>query len=323
MQEAEAAAVAEQLGEEPAEQPRNELGQFASEDAAADESAEPVAAPEAEAAATLLAGKYKTQEDLERGYLEQKAVLDRQGAELGELRRAFEEQMAALTERLDTPAPVPHRQITQNDIESNPAHATQVAYEQGDQTTATVAFEQWKLEDPAGASAWWADKRIEENEKKIRAEFETRFKQFEDQVAPIQAKTEQAELAQQVASLSDDARAFLTADNGSLVAQLATEFPIAKQAIETGTPAQKIEAINMLHGIHRGRTADTLTKASADVARTVAQEAQAVREDAYVASASTSEAESLTWEQQEQERARQAFTRRAGIWDAALVRPGK
>lgn len=327
MREAEAKAAAEQLGETLDEQPRDEAGRFTAEEqaapapeAVADET--PDETPEPTPAETLLAGKYRTQEDLERGYLEQKAVLDRQGAELGELRQAFEQQFAQINERLDQPR-TPQTRITPDLIEQNPAYATQVAFEQQDPQTLAVAFEQWKLEDPGSAVSWLAERRIEENANKLRADFEQRYTQLEQRVAPIQAQTEQTLLAEQVRALPDETRAFMVADNGGQLAQLAEEFPLAAQAIQTGTAQAKIEAIKMLYGIHRGRTADTLTHAATDVARTVAQEAQAVRDEAYVASSTTSEAETLTWEQQEQARAVEAFTSKASLWDSALVRPGK
>lgn len=316
-------AAQEQLGAEPDEQPRDEAGRFTTTEpeTVTDEPAvEPEPAPEPTPADTLLAGKYKNVEELERGYLEAKAFADRQGNELGELRAAFEQQFAQINERLDTPA-ASTRQVTPDMIDRDPAYAAQVAFEQQDPQTLAVAFEQWKLEDPGSAASWLAEKRIEENAKTMRAEFEQRVAQIEQRVAPIQAQTEQAALAEAVRTLPEDVRAFLS--DQDTVQQLANEFPTLGNTIASGTPADRLNAIVALHGIHRGRTADTLTHAATDIARTVAQEAQAVRDEAYVASTTSSEAETMTWEQQEQARAVQAFTSKASLWDEALVRPGK
>jgi hypothetical protein len=321
---AEEAAGVEKDWRTEGEQPRNEDGTFAPK-AAAEEAApvvdeQPIVVEETPAEA-LLAGKYKNVDALEAAHVELQALLDRQGASLGEeraLRAAYEERLVALEASVNAP---PRQQITGDFIEQNPAQAAQVAYEQGDRAALGAAYQQWALEDPAAAATWVGERRLQEErqswqeeQKRLRAELEQRF-------APIQQQNEQAVLAQGVQALPETVRTFLA--DAPAVQSLANEFPTLGETIIGGSPAAKLNAIQALYDIHRGRTADTLTTAATDVARTVAQEAQAARDEAYVASSTASQEESLTWEQQEQARLLEYARQKSTPFGGGLVRPGK
>ncbi len=104
-------AAAEQFGVQP-EKPRNEKGQFASETPVVEETPAPEAevAPEVveeTPAEKLHAGKYKSVEELERGYLELQQFTARQGTDVGEQRalaQALAERLAVLESKAETPA---------------------------------------------------------------------------------------------------------------------------------------------------------------------------------------------------------------------------
>ena len=255
---------------------------------------------------------------LEAQLLAKESFIGRQASEIGELRATVDERFASYDERLNRR---PAQQITPDLIERNPAQAAQLAYEQGDSVAIGAAYQQWALEDPAAAATWVAERRADERETALRAEFDQRTKALEDRFAPIQQQQEQTVLTQSVQALPDDVRAFLA--DADTVQKLATEFPTLGNAIVAGSPSEKLNAIQALHGIHRGRTADTLNAAVTDVARTTAQEAQAARDDAHVASATASESESLTWEQQEQQRMADYALHRSTPFGGGLVIPGK
>jgi len=329
MQEAEAAAATEQLGAPPEVRARDEQGRYVAAEtpaievpaAAPDEVTPPVEAEPETPAETLLAGKYKTQEELERGYLELQDLTARTGTERGEERallQAYAERLAVLEAQS---AQTPHRQITPDFIEQNPSQAAQLAYEQGDTVALGNAYQQWTLEDPAAAATWVGEKRLQEAQTTWAAEQKAFRDDMESRFAPLQQQNEQASLRDGVLSLPDEVRTFLS--DAPTVQALANEFPTLGKDIANGSVSERINAINALHGIHRGRTADTLNQAVTDVARTTAEQAQAARDEAYVASSTASQAETLTWEQQEQAKAVKAFTRAATTWDEALVIPAK
>lgn len=310
-------AAAEQLGFVP---------DTADEAPAATETAPPVVvetpvAEETSPTETLLAGKYKNAEELERGYEELKAFADRQGNDVGEQRallQAYAERLAVVESQASQPV---KQQITAELIENDPAGATQLAYEQQDPTAVGTAYRQWMAEDPGAASTWYAERRSEEQASALRAEFSERERKLEERFAPIQAQNEQAALREAVQSLPDEVRTFLA--DAPTVQALATQFPVIGRAIVTGTPEERLNAISALHSIHRGRTADTLGQAVTDVARTTAQEAQAARDDAFVASSTASQEETSTWEQQEQQRMREYALHKSTPFGGGLVIPSK
>ena len=269
-----AAVEPEQVVEEPAEPVAEEPA--AGEEVVAEETA----------SEKLLAGNFKTTEELERAYEELRSLNGRQSQELGELRKTFEEQFAQINQRLETPT-APPVQITADLIESNPAYAAQLAYEQNNGVAFQAAFEQWKEEQPFEAAAWAATKHNEEQLAALRAEQEQRYRELQAQVAPAAENV----AASQVTSLIAQAEAttpglseFVASDK---VAPLAQEFPEVAAALLSGTPKQKFESLRALHLIAKGRESDNLKATTEQVGRATAEEAQRVREEAFVASATT------------------------------------
>ncbi len=272
VEETPAEVVAEEVPAE--ERPRTADGTFAAKEV------------EETPAEKLYAGKYKTPDELERAYQELQSLAGRQGSEVAELRQAFEARLSQIDERLATPV-APPVQITSDLIETNPAYAAQLAYEQDNGTAFQIAFQAWKEEDPFSASTWASGKQTETQLAEIRAEYETKLNGLQSQLTPVA----QSAQVQQVNSLIGQAEAqtpglsaFIASDKVAAVAQ---EFPEEAQLLISGTPDQKVRSLQKLFLIDGGRNRDTLQVTTEQVGRATAEEAQRVREESFVASATT------------------------------------
>jgi hypothetical protein len=246
----------------------------------------PEAAPEAEATPetpaepVLLAGKYKTPEDLERAYVELQQLHGRSSQEVGDLRRAVDE----LTERVTAPQPVT---VTEDLIVNNPAYAAQLAYEQNNGVAFQQAFAQWREDDPFAAAAWAVGKQNEEQLAQVKASYDERFASIEKGLQPV---TEQSDNTRTVQMLADRAATLPGLGefvSSTAVAQMAQEFPDEAEQILKGTPDQKVRAFEKLFWVHRGRVSDTHRATEEQVARETAEAAQQARQDAFVASSTT------------------------------------
>jgi hypothetical protein len=193
--------------------------------------------------------------------------------ELGEL-RALREQMAQVQERLDTPV-APQQPITQELIYENPAIATRLAYEQGNTTALTLAFEQWKEDAPADAVSWAMTQQMEARDREWAAKLE----QIEQRVAPMsQAQEDQAyaRVVREIAAADPGVIERIQAGASDLAPEISTTL---YAALEHGTPTQKIGAFKALAELTRGRD----VPATLDV-RALARE-QALAADEAIAEA--------------------------------------
>lgn len=149
--EFESAVAAKLLGEHETDTPAVEETETPP---AVDETTAPAAATEPPAAAVtdeekqLLAGKYESPEELERGYQELRRHLSEQGAELVELRR-----LRAEFDQLRGQVEAPKHDYDAL-IEDDPASAAQLAYDAGDAYHLQGAINAWKAEDPFAAAVW-------------------------------------------------------------------------------------------------------------------------------------------------------------------------
>lgn len=267
--EAEPAAEAEEPAVE--DRPRNPDGTFAAKN--------PEPAP--------LLGKFKSAEELAVAYTELERHLGDQRRELGQ-RRQSEEELAARLAAIEGHIATPRQQITGDMIDRDPAAATQLAYEQGDQAALATAFAAWKDEDPAGAAVWAATETAAQREQALRAEYEARLAQVEQRIAPA----EQADLDRQYqgafaqfARQHPDVEKFIPA-----MAQIAEANPTMQALIESGSPAQAADTFATLYKLAKYEQGDLAAAAVQDTARAVAEESQRAREEAFVASASTNTA---------------------------------
>jgi hypothetical protein len=193
--------------------------------------------------------------------------------ELGEL-RALREQMAQVQERLDTPV-APQQPITQELIYENPAIATRLAYEQGNTTALTLAFEQWKEDAPADAVSWAMTQQMEARDREWAAKLE----QIEQRVAPMsQAQEDQAyaRVVREIAAADPGVIERIQAGASDIAPEISTTL---YAALEHGTPTQKIGAFKALAELTRGRD----VPATLDV-RALARE-QALAADEAIAEA--------------------------------------
>lgn len=264
--------VAEQTTvDEPADdRPRNPDGTFAKKE-------DTDGQPEPE----LILGKFKSPEELAAAYQELESFKGRQSSEISELRQALEQRFTTLEQQAHQPV-TPQTPVTQDLIDANPGTATELAYQQGNQAALAAAFEAWELEQPARAAAWIAQKQIEQ----VNAQWAERYNQLEQKIAPVEQRANTDALADGVGRLRQqypDIGDFLQGDE---FAQLADQIPLAKKALTEGRPDEVVSAIETVYLIHRGRASDNLKDTTAGVARAAAQEAQQMREEAFVASAS-------------------------------------
>lgn len=200
--------------------------------------------------------------------------------ELGQL-RPLRDQLDQIQARLDQPV-TSSTQITAELIESNPAAATQLAYEQQNPVALQAAFEEWEEQQPARAAAWWANTKIEENNR----QWQERVSQLEQRIDPLAARDENTAFAQVVSEIT-------TADPGALdrirdgAATLPQDVAGALYfALEHGAPEQKIGAFKALNDLTRGRDETPATLESVrDLAREQALEADRAIAEAGVVSA--------------------------------------
>lgn len=255
--------------EETGEQPRNPDGTFAKKDEP--QTDEP----------NLILGKFKSPDELARAYQELEQFKGRQSSELNELRQALEERLTSFEQQVQRPV-TPLTPVTQDLIDSNPAAATELAYQQGNQASLAAAFEAWEEMQPARAAAWVAEKKMEA----LNQEWSERYSQLEQKLTPVQQQAQKNELAAGIGRLREqypDLQEFVQTPE---FADLAEKIPLAKQALEAGDPEGVVSAVETVYLVHRGRASDNLKDASREVARSAAEEAQAMREEAFVASAS-------------------------------------
>ena len=301
--EPEAPEPAAEVTDEPDEQPRNPDGTFAPKSPATESTAD-----------QLLAGRFKSVDELERGYQELLRLDGQKSNELGELRKAFEERMAQFEERVSQPAPL---RITADLIDQNPGAAAQLAYEQRDEHALHAAFDVWKDEDPAAAASWAAARHMEQREAQLRSEFEERVAAIEQRFQPIADTNREQELAlrtREVLVKHPDTTAFI--ENG-MVGEIAAEFPDLGAALGSGDPVRTADALRAAVEIAKGRVAGNLEHTTETVQRQADEQAARARDDAYVASATqTSTPPVKTAEEEEADRFTERVRARTVVWDS-------
>lgn len=142
--------------------PRDEQGRFtkAEEQTSVEEQAE-----------QLLAGKFKSPEELEHAYTELQSRMGQQGSELGQLRETLEK----LNQRLEVPEQEPQFALDQptidwfdEQVERSPQAAATWAKE--NDTSGVLyqrALDYWKEDDPFAAATWVFNDRLEQQKKEF------------------------------------------------------------------------------------------------------------------------------------------------------------
>ncbi len=291
-------AVTPEAAVESGEQPRNPDGTFASKEKPEDEQpagtaeqpAEPAEETETE---TLLAGKYKTQEELERAYAEAERRLGEMRNEVGTSRQemqalqaSVEQRLAELTAAVNRPPVIP---VTHAMIEEDPAAAAAQALSNGDYETLVASVEAWKDEEPFEAAVFWANVQNEYRMDQMR-------RTMADLTPPAQAPAPAAatpsvddEVNAEVAKVlqrKPDLEQFMPQ-----IGAIARERPYLRAALETGSPQDRAAALEDLYDLAKSRhVAVTSEQAQQEAALEAAQRARQARSEATVISASRSSA---------------------------------
>lgn len=278
------------LGNLEQERPRDEQGRFVSqaeetpaEEAEPEAEEEPAAeeAPE-EPAPAAPPDLEQRLADYERRLAEKEQFIQRQGNELGELRKAFDDRVAA-----------PQVNDWQSLIDDNPAYAAQVAYERvktsqgADQQARLVlqsAVQAWE-EESRGAPALWAETVRQ------REEFEAKIAALEARVAPVAEETNQqafareyAKIEQKFPDLPDQASKM-----SEIVQRAGNEWLL--RGLQEGTPEHQAQVLETLYARAKLETGDTLVTAAQNLDRKSAEDERRARDEATVVSASRSAAE--------------------------------
>lgn len=255
--------------------PRDEKGRFvpAADEGETTETAPAEAEPVPAQTPELILGKFKTNEELAAAYRELDAFRGQQANEIGELRRQVEQ----VREQTAPQAPQYDAAAIQDHFAANPTAilpAIQQAYAADDRTLVYLGIRALEDVDPVLAEG-------------LRIEIAKRdaVSEMTEQVRPAMAQAENQEFqgrAQDLAARYPGIGDFIA---GQDIAALAEQFPLQKRAIVEGSPEDRFSAIESLYLIHRGRATDNLTDTTQRVARETAEQAAALREEGFVASA--------------------------------------
>jgi hypothetical protein len=261
---------------EPTEEP--ELEPAAEEVPAADPEALTETPSEPDAEPEMFLGKFKTAEELAAAYQALESLQGRQSGELGELRRTVDqirEQTAPQPQQYDADAVSDH-------FAENPAAilpTIQQAYANGDMNLVWLGVHALSDTDPVGAEV-------------LRSEIAKRaaIAEMGETLAPMQQQAATGQMQAGIQRLTGqypEIHEFVQSDEFS---ELAAAMPFVRQALTEGTPEEAVSAIEHVYLIHRGRVSDNLSETVRDVARAAAEEGQAMREEAFVASATATTA---------------------------------
>jgi hypothetical protein len=274
----EAAPAEEAPSEEAAateEQPRGPDGKFLpKEEPEPPDPEDATEGGEAEAE-KLLAGRFKTVEDLEQGYEEARAKLGEQGSELGDLRKAFEQRLDEFEERVKPPAPSYDLQQVQERLDENPSLIPQLAaaaWQEGNDDILAAALVAWREHDPMAAQRFQLD------------------------ISRAEAREAAEELAQGQSALKSSwersAEAFAQKhpdfpDHAPQMKEIAAEYPNMLKILEQGDSSAQTEVLSFLYREARDRASENLTSQAREAkAATAAETAQAIEEAAVTSGAS-------------------------------------
>lgn len=275
-----------------------------------DEQGRFVAAEEEET--PLLAGKYKTPEELERAYVEAQSVIGRQSDEV-KAARELKQEFETLREQLTSPAaPQYDPGSLEAFFEANPQQipaVAQQAIDTGDGFLYQKALAAWGELDQVGAMDFHAravsDAKI--------AELREEFKPALQGVQRINTTNEFAAAYEAAAKSHDDFSAVL----GSITQETLNGFPPeVLGALQTGDQTSKERVLETLYRWAKAEQAGNLSETATAVARQEQENSRAARQEATVASTTGSqdrEPKSGIDAYREQFQASDAFRKAAGL----------
>lgn len=232
----------------------------------------------------LLAGKYKTTEELERAYLEAQTAIGRQGNELSEL-RGLRDEFTQLRDQLQAPAapqydPGTLAEFFDNNPQQIPAVAQQ-ALDAGDQLLYQQSLKAWSDHDPIGASDFHMRQLLAAEREQLRAE-----------IAPMREATQKTEIASQFAdayTAQKQAHEDFDQVMSSLTQAQIDGFPrTVIAALQSGDQQTKQEVLETLYRWTKAEQAGQLTQAAVNAQAAQAADAHTARQDAVVATTAAS-----------------------------------
>lgn len=261
---------------------------------------------------TLLAGKYKTLEDLERAHLElQQKLGDPNRLDLEN--RRLQEKLDELSSKIDAAqaqpvAPqAPAVQITQDLIDADPQRATVLAFEQGNQAALQIAFEQWKEYDPFTASQWLTDQRLAEQRRDLEAKLAEATKAVEEKTAPLaqqQAEQQQTIAWAQAFDVAKSGRPDFIENAERLLSEVAPQHPSYLPLLQSSDPQVKADALVALYAIDKIGNPEKVAAQLGERAKEAAHADAAALAAGSVVSGQTTAgqpAAELSYEEQEQQ----------------------
>lgn len=274
------------------------------------------------AAERLLAGKYKTVEELERAYTEAQKMIP----ESADWRREMDALRSEMAAQQAATMAAPPVQITADLIERDPASAALLAYEQDNGQAFQIAFNAWREEDSGAALAWANSKQTEESIKAVEQRYEQKFADLEQRFAPAAAQLTAQQQATELGKVAQDFPEIPALLENGKIAEIAAQFPdMIGAGLISADPAKKAGALRAAAEIARGRQGETLRATTQEVARQTADEARQAAEDAHVVSATSATSSATEQISPEQEIANSVLTRvkaRQDGWNQAWVRNG-
>ena len=235
---------------------------------------EPEPAPE-----PLLAGKYKTVEELERAYTEAQSAIGRQGNELSEL-RGLREQFDELRQDLTKPA-APQYDPTgiEDELLSQPhliPQFAQQALDSGDQVLYGKSIAAWHQVDPGGATAFQVNAHLAAQQ----AAFDARLAPIQQSVQSAQTATELASVYEQKAAEHADFSQVMNSVTGEQLAGFPKELV---GLLQTGDETTKANVLETLYRFAKVEQVGSIADATAAAQAATQADAAQARQDAVVA----------------------------------------
>lgn len=274
----------------PDGRPRDEQGRFlpTNPEPQAEDEGTPISGELAEAVNRLVAedperygglAKFKTAEAVLRSYAHIEEHSGSLRNEVGELRALVEDRF----ERIQNQPPQPQFDLDEMIVE-NPAQAVELAWRSGNEAALRKALNGWDEIAPGMSAVWIENKQLAQ-----------KLQQIEQAQQPIlQSNQEQQRLhvvAQAYADLEarypdfNDHRAAMAEVAAEIAARNGSSF--VDELLEQGTPEKVGEAFEYLYLKSRDRRGDNLSQVSQQLAREHVENTQRARQDALLASSST------------------------------------
>lgn len=188
----------------------------------------------------LYANKYRSVEDLERGYQNAEQQIGQLGNEVGQWRQWAEHQQQ-LAQQQQTQQVFDEERLSQWDefASERPVEAAQMALQQQNQILYERTMDTWYAEDPKSAARF---------ERAIEAQWQQA--QYQQAVAPLMAQqNQQAQLSAYMAVRQRHPDIDQWADGISRAAQV---NPYLLPVLQHGTPAEKEQALETMYYMARG-----------------------------------------------------------------------